>query len=327
MPYRQLIKQTFCQIIILLFSVTLTGADNTAKHRIKFGICTDVHKDIMHDADTRITEFIQKGSRKDLDFIIQLGDFCRPYEYNLDFLKIWNSFPGEKYHVIGNHETDGGFSREQVIKYLNSPSKYYSFDKNGFHFIVLDGNDLNPSTDRAPGYSRYIGEEQKKWLINDLRSTSYPVIIFSHQSLEGDGIENREEIRSIFEKENKSAGFKKIIACFSGHHHTDFAVDINGIIYIQINSISYSWVGEKYQIVRYGKEIDEKYPWIKYTIPYKDPLYAFVRINSKAILIRGKKSSFVGPGPAEMGIPVQPVNNKITPIIRNRKIRVGRKPL
>ena len=130
-----------------------------------------------------------------------------------------------------------------------------------------------------------------------------------------------EEIRNILEKENKSAGFKKVITCFSGHHHTDYAANINGINYIQINSMSYSWVGGEYQMIRYGKEIDEKYPWIKYTIPYKDPLYAFVRINSKSIRIRGKKSSFVGPGPGEMGIPEKAENDKITPMISNRKIK------
>jgi len=321
MRYRQLIKQAIFVVSFSLFSTTVIYGTKNPEERVRFGICTDVHKDIMHDADARLALFIQEASKRKLDFIIQLGDFCRPYDYNLDFLKIWNSFPGEKYHVIGNHEMDGGFSREQVIEYLHSPAKYYSFDKNGFHFIVLDGNDLNPSPDKAPGYSRYIGEEQKKWLINDLRSTNYIVILFSHQSLESDGIENREEIRNILERENESAGFTKVIACFSGHHHTDHAAKINGINYIQINSMSYSWVGGEYQVIRYGKEIDEKYPWIKYTIPYKDPLFTFVEVNANAILIEGKHSSFVGPGPGEMGMPEKTENDKITPIISSRKIK------
>jgi 3',5'-cyclic AMP phosphodiesterase CpdA len=308
-------------LLLLFIPLILSGADKNKGNTVRFGICTDVHKDIMHDADERLATFIEDASDRDLDFIIQLGDFCRPYDYNLGFMKIWNSFKGDKYHLIGNHEMDGGFSREAVVEFFNSPAKYYSFDKNGFHFIVLDGNDQNPSPNKSPGYARYIGQEQLNWLKNDLKSTSEHVIIFSHQSLEGDGIENRQQVRSILENENKSAGYKKIIACFSGHHHTDYATEINGISYIQINSMSYSWVGEEYKTIRYSKEIDIDYPWIKYTIPYKDPLYAFVEINNKRIKISGRESSFVGPGPNELGMPETPENNPITPKISNRIIK------
>jgi len=308
-------------VFLWLLSLNSCSTDKPVTKSVRFGICTDVHKDIMHDADERLSVFIEKAKTSDLDFIIQLGDFCRPYDYNLGFLEIWNKFPGEKHHVLGNHETDGGFKREESIKFLGSPSKYYSFDKNGFHFIILDGNDINSSADKASGYPRFIGDEQRKWLIDDLKSTKYQTFIFSHQSLEGEGIENREEIRKILEEENTSSGIKKIVACFSGHHHTDYATSINEINYIQINSMSYSWVGEKYEKIRYGTEIDAKYPWIKYTIPYKDPLYAFVEINDSSISITGIKSTFVGPGPDELDIPERPDNDKITPVISDRYIR------
>jgi predicted phosphodiesterase len=309
-------------LIIFLFPVSSNAFTYIpGKESVKFGICTDVHKDIMYDADERLSVFIKKASESEPDFIIQLGDFCRPYEYNVPFLGIWNKFQGEKHHVLGNHETDGGFTREESIRFLGSPARYYSFDKNGFHFIVLDGNDVNPSPEKASGYPRYIGEEQKNWLIKDLKMTKNHVVIFSHQSLEGDGIENRIEIRKIFEDENKTSGFKKIIVCFSGHHHTDYATEINGINYVQINSMSYSWVGEEFLKIRYNAEIDARYPWIKYTIPYRDPLYAFVEITDKTIIIKGVKSTFVGPGPEELGIPERPDNDKITPTISNREIR------
>jgi calcineurin-like phosphoesterase family protein len=304
-----------------LFSITLAKATENEGHTVRFGICTDVHKDIMHDADARVTKFIREASKKDLDFIIELGDFCQPNDRNREFLKIWNSYPGEKYHVIGNHEMDGGYSKDQVVNFFNSPARYYSFDKKGFHFIVLDGNDKNPSPDRTPGYPRFIGEEQTKWLINDLKSTKNPVILFSHQSLESDGIENRQQIRAILENENKTAGFKKAIVCFCGHGHFDCAASINEINYININSMSNKWVGEGYQTIRYSKEIDAKYPSIKFTIPYKDPLYAFIEINNKAIIIKGKKSSFVGPGPEELAIPGQTETIRITPVISDRRIK------
>lgn len=87
-------------------------------------------------------------------------------------------------------------------------------------------------------------------------------LVFSHQSFEenDDGIENRSEIRDIFEKENHKASFNKVAASFCGHHHTDFVSEINGIHDIQINSMSYQWLGDKYQTVQYCTKIDEYIP-------------------------------------------------------------------
>lgn len=323
-------RRKFVQIAIggsafLILPIGLKANTNLGKRNLKFGVCADVHKDVMHDSDARLKAFIDKASGKDLDFIIQLGDFCRPYDYNKEFLSIWESYKGDKYHVIGNHEMDGGFSRKDVIEFWNVPEQYYSFDINGFHIIVLDGNDKNPSLNKAAGYARFIGEKQFEWLKEDLNSTKLPCIVFSHQTIENndDGIENREEIRELFETENKNNGFNKVLACFSGHHHTDYVAEINDIYYIQINSISYAWLGDKYQTIRYGNEIDEKFPWIKYTAPYKDSLFAFVEITNDNIKIEGVKSSFVGPSPKELGCPERLVNNPTIPEITDRNLTLN----
>jgi predicted phosphodiesterase len=315
------LRNILCILALTLGCILMVSAGNGKQKTLRFGVCTDVHKDIMHDADERLAAFITEASGRQLDFIIQLGDFCRPYDYNRGFMSIWESYEGDRYHVIGNHEPDGGFTRQQVVEYLGMPGQYYAFEKKGIRFIVLDGNDVNPSPDKAPGYARFIGDEQKKWLVKELASNDQPVVVFIHQSLEGEGIENRKEIRELLEKENERAGYTKVIACFNGHHHTDYATLINGIYYIQINSMSYNWVGDNYQRERYSPEISKKYPWIKFTIPYKDPLYAFVEINKKAIVIEGRKSTFVGPGPEELGMPAPKPNNPIVPQISDRKLK------
>ena len=243
------------------------------KNPLRFGLCADVHKDIMHDADARIKAFVDEATVRELDFIIQLGDFCRPYDYNLGFMSIWNSFPGKKYHVIGNHDMDGGFSREQVVAYWKSEGTYYSFDLGAYHFIVLDGNDEDPSQGRPPGYARYIGRDQLQWLEKDLRETDLPCIIFSHQGLDNDmgGIHNATQTRLVLERVNEQAGKQKVLYAFSGHHHQDYSNTINGIHYIQINSMSYQWLGDDFKHIRYSEEIDKSHPWIQYTVPYRDP--------------------------------------------------------
>ena len=101
---------------------------------------------------------------------------------------------------------------------------------------------------------------------------------------------------------NKRAGFKRVIACINGHTHIDHNQEINGIHYIQINSSSYKWLGEKYSTTgRYSKKFDSFYPDMRYTAPYKDSIYAFAEITDKQITIKGKLSEFVGPHPKDMG--------------------------
>jgi predicted phosphodiesterase len=271
--------------------------------QVRFGVCADPHQDIMHDAEDRLRRFILVAKQERLDFIIQLGDFCRPYSRNKGFLAIWDEFSGPRYHTLGNHDNDGGFQWAQVQEFLNMPRRFYSFDAGGWHFIVLDGNEIRPGK-RAPGYPRYIGEEQQGWLRNDLQETTKPTIVFSHQSLEDpEGVENNLEIRRILEEANRAAGWRKVGACFSGHHHVDFATQIAGIHYVQVNSMSYSWLGEKFQHERYGADVNKAFPWIKFTAPYREPLFAVVTLSAEdGLRITGRRSEFVGPSPWELGM-------------------------
>ena len=53
-------------------------------------------------------------------------------------------------------------------------------------------------------------------------------------------------------------------------------------------------------------EVDKKFKWIKYTAPYKDPLFAVVEISTEGVIkITGRKSEYVGPSPWEIGFPAE----------------------
>lgn len=271
-------------------------------------MCSDVHLPTMHDAEYRLTTFIDSMKIARPDFIIELGDFGIPKPQFAPYFEIWNSFSGPKYHVIGNHEMDGGTSLEEAITYRNMERSYYSFDQNGFHFIVLDGNDKKFPEQK--GYRSFLGETQINWLKEDINAAEAPIIIFSHQGIGSDpgnpeerySIENSEVVRSILETHNVKN--KKIIACFNGHTHHDFAENINGIWYITINSMAYKWLGEDYEHIRYSEEVDKNFKWIKYTAPYKEPLFTVVEISTEGyIKMSGKYSSFIGPSPWELGYP------------------------
>ncbi len=313
----------------LLGLIVIAGIASAKKsEKVRFGICTDVHLPTMHDSEYRITTFISSMIREKPDFILEMGDFATPDPKFAPYFAIWNSFPGDKYHVIGNHEMDGGFTREKTMAFLKLEKSYYSFNKKGFHFIVLDGNDKkNPE---AKGYKQFIGEEQLSWFRNDLAGTTLPVVIFSHQGLieykgadETYGVENREQVQEILANHNRTHPGKKVVACFNGHTHYDDAVNFNGIWFITITSMSYHWLGEKYAHATFGEGIDKNFRWIRYTAPFKEPLFTTVEISAGGTLrIAGKKTEWVGATPWELGYP-ETQKKYMRPEITKRKLKLS----
>lgn len=298
---------------------------------IRFGIFTDLHHDPMHDGKERLTTFIDKMNEEDVDFIIQLGDFCHPLPENLELLDVWNRFKKPKYHVLGNHDMDH-CDKETIMDFLSVENNYYSFDSGPYHFIVLDANYLKIDGDyidfaNANFYTSrevcpFLNDQQLEWLKEDLTKTDKHTIIFSHQSLENEeaGINHAKEVQSLLATVNAEAGYQKVIACMNGHHHLDHLEIIDDIYYIDVNSISNHWIGEGYERIRYSKEIDEKHPYLKNVVPYKDPLYAIVTIQSGQVSIEGTASEFVGASPLELGHNNRSYGHEIKSVISDRKL-------
>lgn len=294
-------------ILILIFFVSCQKNET-----VKFAVCADVHQDIIYNAPERINIFIKEAQKENVDFIIQLGDFCFPIDENKAFIDNWNLFEGPKYHVLGNHDMDVS-PKNVTQKFWGMEKSFYSFDQGKFHFIVLDPNyfindgkyvDYENGNYYAHAGSRAnITPQQIEWLKEDLKKTKKLTVVFSHQSLEKENsIKNREDIRKVLEEANIE--YKKVIACFNGHNHDDYHIQINGIHYIRINSTSYKWVGSKYEFAgRFSDEINKSRPSLKYTIPYDNAIFAIVEIDPKGVLtIKGRQSTFIPPGPDELGI-------------------------
>lgn len=291
---------------------------------IRFGMIADIHQDIIPNGEERLKEFIVAMQSKKPDFIVQLGDFCQPRPNNTHFVSIWNQFDGPKHHVMGNHDTDGGFTFEQVANFWKSKQPYYSFDYNGYHFLILNANEDKMIADYK-GPSGVISEAQKDWIEKDLADTALPVVVFCHQGIDNDagGVYEGNLVRVIFERANLKAGVKKVRMVFSGHHHQDYYNIINGIHYVQINSMSYQWMGGNYLSSHYSAEMEKKSPVLKYIAPYADPIWAFVTIyDDGTIEIKGKKSHFVKPTPEEMKRPEFHAGYPDVPYISDRTIKI-----
>ncbi len=96
-----------------------------------------------------------------------------------------------------------------------------------------------------------------------------------------------------------------------------------------VNSASYYWIGGNYRHESYPKEIHDKYPWISYTCPYRDPLFAFITLNPKTgtIAVQGQDSIWIGPSPQALGQnPGEDLRHgyEIVPQIQPRQIKRGK---
>lgn len=314
-------RRAFLQTILLAPAVIRSWAADAAP-RVRFGVISDVHQDVMHDGVQRVAAFADAMGKTAPDFVIQLGDFCRPQDSNREFLSVWNRIKCPRHHVLGNHDMDGGFKREQTAEFYGMPALHYSFDAGPVRGIVLDGNEPGG---KLKGYARFIGKAQQEWLAAELDRDAKPALVFVHQPLDdAGGIENAAEIAAIFEKSiAKRPGC--VAAVFAGHLHRDYVRSIAGIPSVQINSASYVWLSGKMCRETYAPEIHKAHPFMKDVAAYRDPLWACVTVDRDAghILIEGRGSEWVGPDPWGRGATEQMCRREeCRPVITSRTIPV-----
>ena len=279
---------------------------------VLFGICADVHHTATKDETWRMKAFVKEANERKADFIIQLGDFIMPDESGRKMLDEWERFSGPRYHVLGNHDAEKA-GKEKMMAFQGQKEKYYSFDVGNYHFIVLDTNyskigneyvDYDCDNYHSDFFNCYIPSFELEWLKNDLDSTDKRCFIFTHATLAiGDWIVyNMHELEDILWLANEKAGFNKVTMCFSGHDHADAYFFRGGIHYVLINSMSHKYIGDKYPRRATSREAVEKYYGkLKTVIPYKDPLYAFVRLKENGLIqIIGKQSEYDGNSPLEL---------------------------
>lgn len=304
-------KTVLYQIYILLTALSLFSCTKKEVQPVRFAIVSDLHAPDIPDGLERMQAVVEAANRENVDFLIQLGDFIRLDSADIPYRKVWDEFKGEKYHVLGNHDLDR-YTKEEYVAGLNMPGRYYSFDKGDFHFIVLDGNNLYDGKEYKP-YARanyyvdskmraFMDPEQMEWLKKDLAATDKRCIIFSHQSIDT-SMNNGSEVRSILEEENRRSGFQKVALAFSGHDHSNYTKEINGITYVQINSASYVWIEQPSMTEkRYPQEINERYSLLSRSITYDKALYGIVTLTGEGAEIKGTKGNFMPPTPKEVGL-------------------------
>ena len=278
---------------------------------ILFGICADVHHNTLGvDERWRVERFVKEAEERKADFIIQLGDMAPFSKEGQEVADIFNSFSGPHYHVLGNHETEKS-DKETVMAMLGMEKKYYSFDAGDYHFVVLDtnyqkiGDEYFDYSCRNQNFSNcHISLEQLQWLEADLAATDKRCFLFMHATCEvGDWrIQNIHQFREVLWRTNERAGYNKVTMVLSGHDHADAYRFKGGIHYYIVNSMSHKFIGPMYtELSARTKEVAADYGEGKWIIPYKDPLYAFIRLKENGLIqIIGKQSEYDGNSPLEL---------------------------
>ena len=297
-----------------------SAAVRTLVKPVRIGVIADLHHDVMHDGDDRLGAFLTEMSVSKPDAILQLGDFAYPSPGNSDLINRFNEAHDRSLHVIGNHDTDAGFTKDNCIERWGMPGRYYARDIEGIQLLVLDGNDAGSPT-HGGGYASYVGEEQVRWLKEQLETRDGPIIVASHQPLAGAyAVDNAEGLQTVL-----GDAASKVILVLNGHSHIDEVVRVKNVTYMHVNSASYKWVGGDHRHESYSQEIHGEHPWMSYTCPYRDSLYATISVDpdSLTIQIKGAATSWVGKSPAELGIDMHPnliSGEQIAPRIRDREI-------
>jgi len=242
-----------------LFTLPGFGADNI----VHIGLITDTH---AHDLDSplegkwmshteeRLSAFTTAMNEWGPDFVIELGDFINGWVVLgadpgdpariPDILawanELYNQFDGPAHHVIGNHDLYN-LDKTRYLNALGSDATYYSFDVEGYHFVVLDVQYAEDGADLAhtyTGVAGFVPQPEFDWLRSDLETSNQPTIIFVHQMLD-DFIEewgrptviNQLELQQLFAEDGD------VIAVFQGHDHANLHNVIDGIHYVTFEAM------------------------------------------------------------------------------------------
>lgn len=219
---------------------------------------TDVHIAPGNNAPNRFVQCLNHIKSHKVDFFLNGGDSIMAADYNditrdrvNELWKEWNDTiktisEFEMYSCLGNHDIwwaasdkqDPMYGKDYVVKQLGIPNRYYSFDKKGWHFVILDSNNKGVSLDN----------EQRRWLEKDLESISKgtPIICMSHfpilavcTHVEGGNHSDSKYISNLFYKHKD-----KKISCFSGHMHLLDNAIYNGVEYFCNGALSGFWWGD-----------------------------------------------------------------------------------
>ncbi len=213
---------------------------------LRIGLVTDLHYADKPPAGTRhyretlgkLKEAASQYEQDQPSFMVELGDLvdaadsvATEQRYLATVNKEFSAICKDRHYVLGNHCVDT-LTKEEFLGAVGQESSYYSFDRAGSHFIVLDACFRSDGTPYQRKNFKWtdanIPSAELDWLQADLEANDKPVIVFAHQRLDvsnNHGVKNNATVRKILEASGN------VRAVFQGHSHKNDVKEIDGIHY------------------------------------------------------------------------------------------------
>ncbi len=260
-------------ISLLFFAFTGCGESpekesaKTAGPEFTFAFLTDIHVQPERHSEEGFKKAIDKVNELNPDFVVTGGDLImdalgQNYSRADSLYNIYDSlqqfFTMPVYNTMGNHEVFGLYEKSGVSPDHKEYGKnlfehrfgkrYYSFDKDNWHFMILDVIGFTPER-------RYIGKVdsvQMEWIKKDLADvdSTKNIIVSIHIPLvttflqhyynplepntEGVIVTNANEVLELFNGKN----LKLVL---QGHTHILEDVFIDGIHFVTGGSVAARW--------------------------------------------------------------------------------------
>lgn len=261
----------------------VSGPKRQLRRSLRVAFITDIHLDAHETCIRGFADCLKQIHALDdpPDLIIQGGDLImdalvrdegnvgRQYSAARHVLDGYCRIPIE--HVIGNHDiwgwqnpnaagitSDPRYGKNWWLEWTGYRSTYRSFDRNGWHFIILDS-----IMQHGRGYSAKLDVAQLRWLQQDLERTpdTTPVCLISHIPIlsaaapffgpcERTG--NWTIHRSIMHIDARvlkdlMVRHPQVRACLSGHVHMAGRVEYNNVKHLGFGAVSGAWWRGKMQ--------------------------------------------------------------------------------
>lgn len=215
---------------------------------VRVGLVTDLHyadkppvgSRHYRETITKLKEVADHFKSDRPDFVVFHGDLIdsadtleQEKKHLKTVVKAISAIPFPKHYVLGNHCVDQ-LKKGEFLQEVRQKDSYFSFDKNGFHFVVLDSCFKSDGTPYGRRNFKWtdanVPEPELQWLRDDLKQTTHPTVVFAHQPLDlkdtdAHAVKNSSAVRKVLEESGKVA------AVFQGHSHHNHYSDISGIHY------------------------------------------------------------------------------------------------
>ncbi|MCG6189311.1 metallophosphoesterase family protein [Maribellus maritimus] len=255
--------------VILATNVVSQNSKSQDGESFSFAFLTDIHLKPEMNAPKGFQMAIDKVNELNPDFVLTGGDLVydvmRGNQARGDTLfslykKMSAGFNMPVYNTLGNHDLFAIYAESPETsdhpdykygmfeRYIGKT--YYSFDHKGWHFIVLNSLDVTENK----RYTGVFGEEELKWLKNDLAKvdTLTPVVLTTHLPM----ITSRAQVKGSNGRGNVSNSAEifqmlenyKSVLILQGHiHWKEYGVINDRIHYITGGSIAGNgWKGRRH---------------------------------------------------------------------------------